>query len=37
MRWFQSYDSLKFCATDRKFGGRIQGQDSIAVAEFAIM
>ena len=37
MGWLQSYDGLKFCATDRKFGGRIQGQDSIAVAEFAIM
>ena len=34
MLWLQSYDRLKFCATDRKFGGRIQGQDSIAVAEF---
>ena len=29
MRWLQSYDRLKFCATDRKFGGRIQGQDSM--------
>ncbi len=29
MRWLQSYDGLKFCATDRKFGGRIQGQDSV--------
>src|SRR6266498_2144678 len=24
MRWLQSYDGLKFCATDRKFGGRIR-------------
>ncbi len=29
MRWLQSYDRLKFCATDRKLGGRIQGQDSM--------
>src|SRR6266536_780470 len=29
MLWLQSYDRLKFCATDRKFGGRIQGQDSM--------
>src|SRR6266536_5648716 len=29
MRWLQNYDKLKFCATDRKFGGRIQRQDSI--------
>ena len=29
MRWLQSYDELKFCATDRKFGGRIQRQDSV--------
>src|SRR6266498_2448278 len=29
MRWLQSYDGLKFCATDRKFGGRIQGQNSM--------
>src|SRR6266536_5680183 len=29
MLWLQSYDGLKFCATDRKFGGRIQGQNSV--------
>ncbi len=29
MRWLQSYDKLKFYATDRKFGGRIQGQNSM--------
>jgi len=29
MLWLQSYDRLKFCATDRKFGGRIQGQNSM--------
>ncbi len=29
MRWLQSYDRLKFCATDRKFVDRIQGQDSV--------
>src|SRR6266536_987272 len=29
MLWLQSYNRLKFCATDRKVGGRIQGQDSI--------
>src|SRR6266511_42634 len=28
MRWLQSYDRLKFYATDRKFSGRIQWQNS---------
>src|SRR6266498_849265 len=29
MRWLQSYDELKFCATDRKFGGSGRIRDHV--------